>query len=405
MRPFTMNHRQGSAPGLSTPLAAQVDLSFLLERPAEKDGFVTLHNGHLIKPNGARLRLWGVNITDWSRGSTMLPDKEDAAMYAATLARFGVNCVRLHFLDLFAPRGIVDGTREETQHFDPAQMDKLDGWMAALKQQGIYIDLNLAVGRTYKVGDEVQDYDQIGWAKAISYFDPRLIELQKAYAHRLLTHLNPYTGVKYRHEPAVVIVELVNENSLLDAWVNDRLHPASVVTRDPNFRPLTAHYDALLTRQYNDYITRHGEATLAQMRQLTGVAQEMPVPRLRANEFATAPAERFQMEAAFYMQVERDYFLEMRRYLQEELGVQSLLIGSSNYLHDQCNYASVCANSVLDIVDGHVYWQRPGSNEERNTAMVNNPAYSTVARLARSAVAGKPYIVSPYGKCWRADES
>jgi len=39
-------------------------------------------------------------------------------MYAATLARFGVNIVRLHFLDLPAPRGIIDSTRDDSRSFN-----------------------------------------------------------------------------------------------------------------------------------------------------------------------------------------------------------------------------------------------------------------------------------------------
>ena len=41
-------------------------------------------------------------------------------------------------------------------------------------------------------------------------FDPRLIELQKEYARKILTHLTPYTKTEYRHEPAVAIVEILN---------------------------------------------------------------------------------------------------------------------------------------------------------------------------------------------------
>ncbi len=100
-------------------------------------------------------------------------------MWAATLARFGVNCVRLHFLDLPTPRGLIDATREDTSSFDAKQLDHLDFWIAELKSRGIYINLNLNVGRSYKVGDGVKDAEKIRWAKGLTLFDPRLIELQK----------------------------------------------------------------------------------------------------------------------------------------------------------------------------------------------------------------------------------
>jgi hypothetical protein len=56
LKPYVMNHRAAS----SSP----ADVSFLLDAPAGKDGFIRVQNGHLAKPNGVRLRLWGVHLTD-----------------------------------------------------------------------------------------------------------------------------------------------------------------------------------------------------------------------------------------------------------------------------------------------------------------------------------------------------
>ena len=46
-----------------------------------------------------------------------------------------------------------------------------------------------------------------------------MIQLQKKYAHDLLTHVNPYTKLAYASDPAVAMVEINNENSLVgDPW-------------------------------------------------------------------------------------------------------------------------------------------------------------------------------------------
>lgn len=170
LAPFTMEHRAADASSL--------DLSFLLDAPAGKHGFTRVRDGHLARGDGARLRLWGVHLTDWSRGSVLLPPKEDAPMWASTLARYGIDCVRLHFLDLDAPRGII-AAGNDSRHFDPQQLDRLDYLVAELKKRGIYVDLNLNVGRSYRAGDSVPDFDRIRWAKGLTLFDPRLIALQK----------------------------------------------------------------------------------------------------------------------------------------------------------------------------------------------------------------------------------
>lgn len=400
MQPFSIDHRSAQQ--------SHVDLSFLLDAPAGRDGFVTVQGGHLVKPSGQRLRLWGVNVTDWTPGSVMLPAKHDAPIYAAALARFGINCVRLHFLDLFAPRGIIDPTHDDTVHFDADQLDRLDFWVAQLKQRGIYCDLNLMVGRSYKAGDDVADHDQIGWAKAISFASPRLIALQKQYARQLLTHVNPYTGSEYRHEPAIVIVELVNENSLVEAWWHGRTHPTQPLSADPNWRPLPVFYADMLTEQYNAYLAQHLSPTeLAEYRALTHTPAGQPVQRLHRSAFAAAPAHQFQTEAGFYMHVERSFFCEMRDFLRGDLGVQSLLLGSSDHNHEWSGYPTIWANAALDILDGHDYWQHEAFPGKKNTPMVNEPLASTVARLARTAVAGMPFIVSevnnPFPHDWMAE--
>lgn len=386
MQPFTMNHRAGAG--------SHVDLSFLLDPPAGRDGFVTVQDGHLVKPDGARLRLWGVNITDWSPDSVLIPAKPDAPLYAATLARFGVNCVRLHFLDLPAPRGLIDATRDDTQHFDPDQLDRLDFWIAELKKRGIYCDLNLMVGRSYKAGDGVAHPEAIGWAKGLAYFDPRLIALQKGYARQILTHYNPYTGAEYRHEPAIVIIELVNENSLVESWYGGSLRRAGSPARDTGYPSLPAYYTDMLDRMYAAYLERRDPVALAHLRALAGVSGAAPVLRLNPEEFATAPGERFQAEAAFYMEIERAYFRDMQAFLRETLGVRALLIGSNDHTYSQSGYPLVWSNALLDILDGHMYWQHPAHDAGQNTPMVNDPLHSMVVRLSRTALAGKPYTVS-----------
>ncbi len=370
MKPFTLDHRGGAA--------SVIDLSFLLDAPAGKHGFARVAGGHLVAGDGKRLRLWGVNITDWSRGSTMLPSKEDAPMWAATLARFGVNCVRLHFLDLATPRGLIEASRDDTRSFNAEQLDRLDFWIAELKKRGVYANLNLNVGRSYKAGDGVRDADKIRWAKGLTLYDPRLIELQKEYAKHLLTHYNPYTKTEYRNEPAIVTVELVNENALYIG-----------------FRAPTSAYDKDLLDLYNAWLRRNrSPAQLAKLRALAGVEGDGPIPRLTGREVAAAPSERFYAEMEFFMEMERRYFLDMRSYLKDTLKVKAPLVGTADHSHTGSGYPLLASTSLLDIVDGHTYWQHPGPRGIPNTPMVNAPLESTVVKLSRAAFAGKPYTVS-----------
>ena len=388
MEPFVIDHRNAAG--------STVDLSFLHEKPAGKSGFVTIKNGHFYKPDGKRLKLWGVNVTQWTRSAVQLPTKEESVFWAKTLARYGVNCVRLHFLDFPHSRGgVIDGRRTDTRHLDSLQMDKLDFWIAELKKNGIYSDLNLLVGRTFKEGDNLKDYDQVGWAKYVSYFSPRLIELQKEYAKNLLMHYNPYTKTEYRNEPAIVILELVNENTLFDAWERDALHPLDKPNRDPNFKAISAHYSDMLTQQFNDYLKKtKSPQQLAQIRHQAGVKDGELVPRIRKAAYQTSPKELFNTTVQFYMETERNFFKDMRRYLKDTLKINQLLLGSNDFLHNQPEYPMIWSNAAMDIQDGHVYWQHPSWPGKLNTPMVNEPDSSTVVKLSRTAVAGMPYTVT-----------
>jgi hypothetical protein len=381
LRPFTIEHRAADASSL--------DLSFLLESPAGKRGFTRVRDGHLVRGDGSRLRLWGVHLTDWSRGSVLLPPKEDAPMWASTLARYGINCVRLHFLDLDAPRGII-AAGSDSRHFDPEQLDRLDFLVAELKKRGIYVDLNLNVGRSYRAGDSVPDFDRIRWAKGMTLYDPRLIALQKEYARMLLTRVNPYTGNAYRDEPAVAIVEILNENGV---WVGFSATP---------------YYDAELTAQYNEWLAKNlSTAEVARLREITGVSTEAPVPRLEGNEVGAAPKERFLAESRFITDVETRFYTGMATYLRDSLGVRVPITGTADHGHSSSSYPMLMSLSKLDVVDGHVYWQHPGSPPPVNTPMVNDPLHSTVVQLSRTAVAGKPYTVSefnhPFPNDWAAE--
>ncbi|MBL0158004.1 MAG: hypothetical protein IPP47_13020 [Bryobacterales bacterium] len=391
MQPFPMEWRNGSG--------ALVDASSLLDAPAGKHGFLSVSDGHLITRDGRRFRIWGVNLT----GAATVPSHEDAPAVAAHFARFGINCVRFHFLDRPAPTGLIDATRNDTRALDPKQLDRLDFFIAELKKRGIYSNLNLNVARTYKAGDGVRDYELIGYAKALTYFNPRLLELQREYATQLLTHRNPYTGAEYRSEPAIATVELVNENSIVEAWYSDRLLGQHTRKNPGTWSDIPASYEKELTALFHAWLAKRGLP---------------PVARLTRREFETAPAARFRTEAAFYMELEERYFQSMRTLLRDELKVKALLAGTADHNHSNSGYPLLRSAASLDIIDGHTYWQHPRYFTDKetgkqtgweitNTPMVDDPLHSTVVELSRSALAGKPYTVSevnhPFPAEWAAE--
>lgn len=382
---------------------AKLNLSFTLEKPAGKDGFISIQDGHFVKPTGERFRIWGVNLT----ANACFPDKKDAPLVAAYLARFGINAVRLHFLDSNWGQGssLFNYSLNTTRELYAAQLDKLDYFIAELKKAGIYTDLNLNVGRTYREGDSVPEYQYLGFAKAVTLFDDHIIDLQKEYARQLLTHVNPYTGNAYKDEAAVIIVEIVNENSLVEAWFDNRLLGLKSTNESTTWMDIPPYYGRQLTMKYNNWLKQNLDSiALDKLEMEAGVAKGEEIPRLTPKEFADASKFRFHTEAEFIMSTERDFYTGMYDCLKNEIGVKSLIVANSDHNHWRSGYALLSNLSLLDVVDGHVYWQHPSARTDEktgrqytiiaNTPMVDDPGFSTVVQLSRSAVEGKPYIVS-----------
>ena len=147
--------------------------------------------------------------------------------------------LRLHSMDsLYGP--LIDYKSGASQSFDSEGLDRIDYFVAELKKRGIYVYLDLLDYRQFQTADGVKHADDFthnwqGSMKGASIFDERMIELQKDYATRLLTHRNPYTGLRYVDEPAVAVIEnderelhllLLQHVGALAALLSRRTHPA-----------------------------------------------------------------------------------------------------------------------------------------------------------------------------------
>lgn len=225
--PFVISY---DAPDNATSMA------HLLDAPAGRHGFVRVRDGRLATDAGP-IRLHATNLT----GPANFPTHEQADRLAARLARFGLNCVRLHYFDaeygnfmtakeagIFGKDGALPAAfaadPDVAIPFAPERVERQDYLIAALKKRGIYVDLNLHVAR---------------FPKTVSFFEPRVIAAEKAYARKLLTRVNPYTGLAYTDDPCVALIEINNENALLDRTV-----------RPPHDRELQRSWNAWLRTAY-----------------------------------------------------------------------------------------------------------------------------------------------------------
>ena len=235
-----------ASPGTAT------DVSFLNAKPAGVHGAIVARNGHFVETNtGKRVRFLGTNLV----AAGAFPTHADAEKVAVRMAKLGINLVRLHHMDNpgWGPNtNLWDAKFPDRQHIDAEQRDRLDYLIAQLKQNGIYVNINLHVSRQFTPADgfpesvrQIPNYD-----KRVDEFDPRMILLQKNFARDLLTHVNPYTHLPYTSDPAVAVVEINNENSLVgDPWAT---LGAGLDTLPAPFRgELVGQWNAWLAKKYS----------------------------------------------------------------------------------------------------------------------------------------------------------
>ncbi|CAN5287358.1 hypothetical protein BH09SUM1_BH09SUM1_15880 [soil metagenome] len=378
---------------LEKNLASVVDASSWLEAPAGKSGFVAVKDGHFFAGE-KRIKFWGTNIAFGG----VFPDAETAPLLADKMARFGINVVRIHSADIIDGRpSLIDRAVKDTQHLNAENLDKLDRLVSELKKRGVYTNINLHVNRNFTAEDEVTDAETLPmFSKNITLFDRRMIELQKKYAHDLLTHVNPYTGLAYANDPGIAFVEVTNENSFFYGWYSSKLD---------NLPPS---YAAQLDAAWMTWLRAHYQSTAdleAAWKQKVPAGESLEAGKLSrpAYKDKTRSTECVSDYLACLWEIEHAYFQEMHDYLKNDLAVKMPVTGTMFFTMA----GGMIQADTMDFVDMHAYWQHPDFAAEwkgkwsiRNTPMVESDTTNTLTWLGAARVADKPFTVSEFNEPW-----
>lgn len=190
----------------------------------EKDRITVSKDGHL-QANGKRIRIFGTNL------SAFPESHEQAEFYAQVLANQGYNCIRFHHTDAEWTNCFFKYTYNEngiaSAEINKKRLDDFDYFFNELKKRGIYSNINLLTGRKFSSTDglpkEVDNTKSFKSNHLLGFWNEKSLNLQKEYAFDLLSHVNPYTKIAYKDDPAVAIVEINNENGLLQGYLNENL--------------------------------------------------------------------------------------------------------------------------------------------------------------------------------------
>ena len=330
------------APSPTIVEKSALDASGLLDAPAGKHGFVTVKEGRFTFTRGKRARFFGVTLLP---PTAFPPDKDRAVELADRLARSGVNLVRLGDLDvpLGPSRSLFDDTRDDTKELDPEALSKLDLLIAAFKERGIYVAIELQGGRKFRDGDDTipnARHLPPGGGPAAA-FNPAIREAAKKAAEALLSHVNPETGLALRADPVLAWVTLAGELSLFDLV-------------DPD------HYNGTEAAAIRDLMRKDG------------------VPTARRG-WQAVEAEQWRTLAD-----------QLRKF-----GLKVPIAGGSHWRRDY-DYSGAEATSGLDLIDDRLYYNPPSWAGPERRSLLWSRTGGLLSDSSKKRKADRPYVVGQW---------
>lgn len=340
---------------------APVDLSFLNapEAPAGKRGFVKVSGDRLHFADGTAARFWGTNLSAYALYTT---PKDAVRLQARRLSELGFNLVRLHHHDSswVSPNIFGDATTPSTiQRLNPEALDRLDWWIKCLKDEGIYVWMDLHVQRMFKPADNIFGFEEIRKGKEVadpkgySYVNASIQSAMQRFNEAYVTHVNPYTGKAHKDEPAIAAVLITNENDLTHHFGNTLLPDKRV-----------PEHNRLYTAMADSFARTHG----------------LPKDKVwRSWEYG--PSKLFLNDLESKVNTAA---LEHLR----SLGVQVPVVSTSTWGGNPLS--SLPALTVGDVIDVHAYGGQ--GQLEKNPLTTPN----MVHWMAAGHVVGKPMTVSEW---------
>lgn len=362
---------------VKTSKKALLDLSFLLDAPAGKHGFLMTRNGHFFFEDGTPARFFGTNIHS-NRG--LYPTHEQAERAADTLSRLGVNIIRFHLTE-----GVTIDPDYKTSDklVSEKQLEKFDYFVKCLKDKGIYILIDSVTGlsaRKLKPGDNVPGYKLYSSHRPWAYFSKRLIEMGKKYMDDFLTRKNQYTGKSLLEEPAVALMMLINEQTLFFDWKKNK--------EDPSY------YHELLTQMFNKWLLdkygnreklakawtgKNGKSFLGKDEDPAKGTVKTPSIFEIQGPGKWSP-ERVKDAVAFYKKVQSDYHKEMISHLRS-LGCK-IPVAASNIIYSP---ASLDTQRLTDYTSQNMYYNHNKRSIKGENINANIP-FSAINPLDASLI-------------------
>lgn len=325
---------------------ALLDLRSLNEPVAGQGGFLKHAGSQITLGNGTPAKFWAVNVG----AGNAEQDHASVDYLARKLAKLGVNMVRFH-----SPLW----SDANPARLDPKKLDALFYLITAMKKQGIYTKLSFYFpvwADAQKLGLEGYEGQQNKRPFGLLYFDPKLQELHRGWAREMLTTKNPYTGTTLAAEPAVGIVEIINEDSLFFWTFTKKNIPPTQWSR------LETLYGQWLTRKYGAIASAYGAWSSERAAGDTGnqpaLYEIFHMTSSGVKQGGAGKAKRVGDQIQFLAELQRGFYETTVNYLKKDLHVGGLISCSNWTTADPMLLGAVerWTYTAGDIIDSHGYF-------------------------------------------------
>ena len=326
-----------------------LDFSFLLDAPAGKYGFARNRNGRVEfeKRPGVPARFYGANVCF----SANYMDHAQSDRLAEEFASIGYNLIRLHHFD----RDTSDRSGGTSTRMKAEFKDRMDYLIAACRKRGIYVTLDLFISRHLEKGElrefpgEKVDRTRV---KGLVFVSDDAMRNWQTYAANLLSAVNPYTGLAWKDDPAILNLDLINENAIY--WTS-----------------LVNGTKEVYERKFDTWLKRHN--------------------------FQPAYLDRGRYWTRFLMEVYPAGYAKMRDFLRS-IGVKQMLADQNH----GTNIITMLLREPYDLIENHFYWAHPVMMKGWGlpAMVVNDSSISKGAgslnHMFQTRAFGKPFFVTEW---------
>jgi hypothetical protein len=376
---------------------ALLDLRSLNQERAGDDGFVKADGMNFVfEKTGEPVQFWAVNA------GCDFDDRSAVRYLARRLAKLGVNLVRVH-------GRVWDPNSDDLKTIDRRRLDQLHYYVKAMADEGIYTKLSFYFPLWVSMKDAYgfPGYKRGDHPFALLFYHPRFQEIYKSWVRELMTSQNPHTGKSLADDPAVAILEVVNEDNFL-FWT---FKPGTSPPREM-MGPLEEAFGKWLTDKYG---------SLDQAVAAWGGNQKAPrgdnlasgrvalydAGRLTSQDWAKngRNQKRGSDQLQFLTEHLRAFYSNMVTYFRNDLGVKCAISATNWRTADQQTLGALdkYTNLVCDVIDRHGY---SGSSHEGEAAsysvraghtyMDTSGMFGPDSLTKELQYVGHPHIISEY---------